>query len=110
MWEAAVQTFHGYKNNTKGYIKVKVQGMPLYKASTQLCRAMHPKTNETNKILLESAGFVAKLATNKRIVRLKTHLEGYSTATTKNLYSHQDLSGQVKKTEAEKTLYVDIQW
>ena len=49
---------------------------------------MNPKTNETNKSLLESSGFVAKLATKKRIVGLRTHLIDHNTTTAKHLHRH----------------------
>ena len=84
--------------------------MPLWRASTQPCRAMHSKTNENNKSLLVSAGFVEKLAIKKRILGLKMHLKGHSTTTAKHLYSHRDFSSQVRKTEAGTTLYIDMQW
>ena len=69
---------------------------------------MHLKTNETNKNLLESVGFVAKLATKKRTVGLKTHLKGSSTATARNLQRYQNLSGQVKKAKVGTMLYIDM--
>ena len=74
--------------------------MPLWRALTQPCRAMHWKTNEINNFLLVSAGFVVKLATKKTIVRSKTYLKSHNTATAKHLHSHQDLNSQVRKTEA----------
>ena len=110
IWAAVFQTLHEYNNTRKGHIKVEVQGIPLWRASIQLCRAIHPKTNETNKILLESAGSVAKLDTKKRIIGLKTHLVGHSTATAMHLHSYQDHSSQVRKTEAGTMLKQDMQW
>ena len=71
---------------------------------------MHPKTNETNKSLLESVGYVALLATKKMIAGLKTHLEDYNTTTAKHLNSYRDHSSQVKKTKAGITLQINMQW
>ena len=71
---------------------------------------MYPKTNETNKSLLETAGAVAKLTTKKNIAGLRTHLIDYSIATAKHLYSLQDHSNQVRKTEAGIMLKIDMQW
>ena len=108
MWAAAVQALYSNSNYTKGHIKVKVQGMTLWRASAQPCRAINPKTNETNKSFLLSAGFVAKLAIEKRIVGLKTYLVGSNTTTAKHLHSHRNLSSQLSKTEPGKMLYTDI--
>ena len=94
----------------KGYIKAKVQGLPLWRESTEPYRVVHPKTNETNKKLLESAGYMAKLATKKRIVGIKTHFVNRSTATAKHLLSHHDHSSQVRKIEAGTMLKADMQW
>ena len=83
--------------------------MPLWRAATHPCRAMHPKTNETNKSLLVNAGFVAKLATKKMIFDLKIHLKGCSTTAAKHFHSHRNLSSQVRKTEAGTILHIDMQ-
>ena len=110
IWGAPVQTFHGRSNTRKGCIKANIQGMPLERASMQPSRAMHPKTNENNNSLLASAGFIAKLATKKRIIVLRTHLIDYSTTTAKYLHSNQDHSSQVRKNEARTMLKIDMQW
>ena len=52
---------------------------------------------------------MVKLARKKRTVGLKTHLKGYNIAMAKHLYSHQDLSSKVRKTEAGIVPYVDMQ-
>ena len=83
--------------------------MPLWKASTQPCRAMKTKTNEISKSLLKSAGLVAKLAIKKRIIGLRIRLVDHNTTTTKHLHSHQDRSSQVRKTKAGTTLKVDME-
>ena len=92
IWAAAVQTLHGCKSTAKGHIKAKVKVIPLYRASTQPCRAMNSKTNETKRSLLKSAGSVVKLTIKTRIVRVRTHLIGCNTTIAKHLYSHRDYS------------------
>ena len=110
IWAAAFQTLHSGNNNAKGHIKAKVQGFPLWRASTQTSRFLHPETNSTYKILLESADFVAKWVTKKRIVGLKTHPVDHNTISAKHLYSHRDHSSCDRKTKAVTMLKVDIQW
>ena len=94
----------------RGISKQRYRVCPYRGHQHQPCRAMHPKTNEINKGLLESTGIAVKIVTKKRIVGLRNHLMDHSTITAKHLHSYQDHSSLIRKTQAGTILKVDMQW